>query len=64
MTVAELIAILKTFPEDADVRATWEGITPEVTVYRAACGTVLLDSDHEHYRPAFETGTRTVWKGT
>lgn len=46
MTVAELIAILQQAPPNAEVRGSWEGISPEIQgVYFDDRGSVLIDCD-------------------
>ena len=46
-TVAEVRDALCMFPSDTPVQGTWEGITKDVRVYRAADGTVLVDKAPE-----------------
>lgn len=62
MTVKELIHLLTQYPDDEPVIATWEGITREISIYRAKDGAVIVDADDEHYRTRFESGEFTPKK--
>jgi hypothetical protein len=63
LKISDLIALLEEARErwgDIEVRATWEGVTPEIAgVYRGRAWegetvAVLLDSDDQQYRHEYE----------
>lgn len=55
MTVNELIEKLQQFDPDAEVLATWEGITKYIDVYASKDGIVLIDADSCFYQEQWQT---------
>lgn len=55
MTAKELIEKLQQFDPDAEVLATWEGITKHIDVYVSKDGIVLIDADDCFYQKQWQT---------
>lgn len=52
LTVAELINVLRTFPQGARVKVTWEGVVRSLdadNVYMSDDGVMLIDGDENFY---------------